>query len=113
MLISCNKNSTEEVDPQTINGIWVEKFPKDFDGISDTIQFNSDKTISKHFYFKNWKYEAKNDSLLLSNDLTNKIYFFRLQVISNNEIVINNFIDRSLATVVKNINYIKLKSNEN
>ena len=88
-------------------GTWVEKYPLQYDRISDTIVFNPDSTVSKYVNFNNWGYRLKNDSIQFINPTQGRNYSFHFTAISDSEIVINNFIDRLVSNQVKNITYIK------
>lgn len=86
-------------------GTWVEKFPSQFDGIRDTITFDYDLNVKNHFYFKDWKYKVKNQSIVFYSQITERS--FEYKIINNKEIQINNFIDRSLTLEIKNIIFTK------
>lgn len=99
---SCQK---EKSGIFNISGVWVEKSPEKFDGISDTIVFMNDLSVKKHFLFNNWQYVIYNDTILFrQGDMRMKFHF---SSINSNEIVIYNFIDRSITTQIKDIYFIK------
>ena len=104
--IGCSKEESKSSQVNLV-GTWIEKNPEMFDGISDTIVFTKDYTISKHFYFNNWKYIISNDSVSFKKD--NSFKNFKFSSISENEVVFYNFLDRSITEQVKDIHFIKIK----
>ena len=102
----CEKNEELDSNKNNLIDTWIEKSPDLYDGISDTIVFTDKFYIEKHFYFNGWKYNYSNDSVTFSKADNNKR--FSLIFIGANEIVINNFLDRSVTSQVKNIHFIKL-----
>lgn len=92
--------------PQFIIGTWIEKNPELFDGVSDTLEFGDDNIIYKYFLFKNSSYSFKNDTLYI--DTGTLQFLFHVSVISNEEIIINGFLDRLITENVKNIPFIKI-----
>lgn len=93
----CNENEDGQIDCE----VWVEMYPEQFDGVSDTIVFGRDHLVYKHFYFNGWNYSKTIDSLIFTNGSIVKKYSFC--AIGVDEIVINNFIDRTLNNQVKDI----------
>ena len=114
-LTNCEKENNimqtnNEISYTTKNnliGTWVEKYPKKFDGISDTIVFNLDSTVNKYFLFPNWKYKIKSDTIQFINPTSPQTFSFSITTVSENEIIFKNFIDRLFSTEVKNITYVK------
>ncbi|MDI9363632.1 MAG: hypothetical protein QM541_01680 [Flavobacterium sp.] len=120
LLPSCGKKD-DTVSPNTISnetkikystekefvGTWIEKYPLQYDRISDTIVFTPDSTVSKYIHFNNWGYRVKNDTIQFINPTQGRNYSFHFTPISDSEIVFNNFIDRLVSQQVKNITYVK------
>ncbi len=106
-----NKEIAEAIAPNKYNisiiGTWIEKSPGLFDGISDTIIFTEDELIRKHFYFEGWSYTISSDSISFQKD--EKIRKYLYSISKNNEMIIYNFLDRSITCVVKDIQFIKIK----
>lgn len=103
------ENDTSEI--VFVGTTWVEKFPEKFDKIADTIQFNTNGSVSKYFLFDKWHYQIKSDSIIFrdTTQLNKRPFAFAYIKVSINEIIINNFIDRLISQQVKNITYIKSK----
>jgi len=96
-----------------LTGTWAEKYPELWDGISDTIVFTDNFKVEKHIYFDGWNYNKMNDStILFQNDnptLRRHYGFFNFEFLNDKEIVIYNFLDRKITSVVKNIHFIKIE----
>ncbi len=101
--------SEEEPEPSKdkIIGTWIEKNPELFDGISDTIVFLEDASVKKHFYFDGWSYTTSTDTISFQKDEIIKKFLF--STADENEMVIYNFIDRSITSQVKDIQFTKIK----
>jgi hypothetical protein len=99
------KSCTSNID---IQGTWIEKYPLKFDSVGDTLVFSKNGTIENHFYFKTWNYQLLDNNLIFSNSFLNKTLTFSVVNIKSNEIEIQNFIDRSITSNVKNIVYTKI-----
>lgn len=101
------KEKEPEPSGEIIIGTWIEKNPELFDGISDTINFMCNLYVSKHFYFNGWQYSIVNDTVFFQNEgITKK---FLISIPRKNEMILYNFIDRSITAQVKNIQFIKIK----
>ncbi len=92
-------------DPDPLIGTWIEKYPEKWDGISDTIVFTKDFLIEKHFIYKGFNYEYKNDSITFFNSYKRRSYL--INFLNSNEIVIYNFLDRLATSVEKDIHFLK------
>ena len=101
--------SEEEPEPSKdkIIGTWIEKNPVLFDGISDTIIFLEDASVKKHFYFDGWSYTTSTDTISFQKDEIIKKFLF--STADENKMVIYNFIDRSITSQVKDIQFTKIK----
>lgn len=108
LLASCEKDEKEFSKNETnIIGTWVETYPELFDGVSDTIAFAKDSLINKHFYFNGWNYLVTLDTISFTKD--GKRINFLYSVIDEDNIVIYDFLDRSITTQVKDIQFTKVK----
>jgi hypothetical protein len=104
--LGCSEDEPEPSKDKII-GTWIEKNPELFDGISDTIVFTEDASIKKHFYFDGWSYNTSSDTISFQKDET--IRKFLYSTAKENEMVIYNFIDRSITSQVKDIQFTKIK----
>lgn len=101
----CSKGNFENED-RKLCGTWIEKYPQLYDNVSDTIVFTDALVVENHFYFKGYAYKQKRDSIeFLNNDEVKRFLF---EFLNLNEIVIHNFMDRSITSEVKNIHFLKL-----
>jgi hypothetical protein len=96
VLSSCSCNKAELNQSVLLVGTWVEKYPEKWDGISDTLEFKSNLTVDKHFYFRNWVYKIENSNLIFTSPDGTKQKSFTITITNENEIIINNFLDRSI-----------------
>lgn len=101
----CSKNDSESIKDKLV-GTWVERNPEMFDGISDTLVFTDDFIVKKHFYFNGWKFSLYNDTISFQNEGVIKKYSFSYNNV--NELIIYNFLDRSITSQVKNIYFTKI-----
>lgn len=104
--LGCSKDEPEPSKDKII-GTWIETNPDLFDGISDTIVFTEDASIKKHFYFDGWSYTTSSDTISFQKD--EKVKKFLYSTAKENEMVIYNFIDRSITSQVKDIQFTKIK----
>ncbi len=87
-------------------GTWIEKKPYN-DGICDTLVFKEDNTVELYSPLEGWTYHLLSDSSITFSNQEKKLnqsFDFSLQ---NDELVIYNFIDRSISEEIKNISFIK------
>lgn len=102
----CSKEDSEPSKSKIV-GTWIETNPELFDGISDTIVFKDDLSVKKHFYYDGWQYVASTNTISFKKgDVINR---FSYSVANANEMVIYNFIDRSVTAVVKDIHFTKIQ----
>jgi hypothetical protein len=104
--VCCSKKDTESIKDKLV-GTWIERNPELFDGISDTLVFTDDFVVRKHFYFNDWKFSIHNDTISFQNEGVIRNFVFSYN--SANELIIYNFLDRSITAQVKNISYTKNK----
>ena len=102
----CSKEDSEP-SKNKIAGTWIETNPELFDGISDTIVFKDDLSVKKHFYFDGWQYVASTNTISFQKG--DVIKRFTYSTPNENEMVIYNFIDRSITAEVKNIQFTKIQ----
>lgn len=102
----CSKEDSEP-SKNKIVGTWIETNPELFDGISDTIVFKDDLSIKKHFYFDGWQYAASTNTISFQKG--DVIKRFTYSTPNASEMVIYNFIDRSITAEVKNIQFTKIQ----
>lgn len=103
----CQKDfSNDEVKIQLL-GIWIEKEVCN-DGICDSILFKDDNTIELYFPFEGWIYHLPSDDSIVFVDQTDSLYLgFNFTLKDDNELIIYNFIDRSISQEIKNITFKK------
>ena len=94
------------INKNKLAGTWIEKYPEKFDGISDTLLFDGDMHVRKYFCFDGWKYFVINDTITFYLDAN--IETFLISHSDENEIVIYNFLDRSISSEIKDIHFIKI-----
>lgn len=106
MGFGCSKEDPKPSKNKII-GTWIEKYPELFDNISDTIVFMDNLSIKKHFYFDGWQYKTSADTIFFQKgDIIKK---FTYSISDENEMVIYNFLDRSISAEVKDIHFTKIK----
>ena len=109
--LGCTKvepeQSKDEPSKDKMTGTWIEKNPELFDGLADTIVFTEDLLVRKHFYFNGWKYSTSTDTISFQKGVI--IKNFKYYTENENEMIIYNFLDRSLTSQVKNIQFTKIK----
>ena len=103
--VCCSKKDSESLKDKLV-GTWVERNPEMFDGISDTLVFTDDFSVRKHFYFNGWKFNLNNDSISFHKEGEIKNFLFSYNNL--NELIIYNFLDRSITSQVKNIYFTKI-----
>ena len=90
-------------------GEWVEveEGLLIYDDFIDTIVFTRDGFIEKHFFYGEWKYEVTDceETLFSLNDDTFAMH--TIEFVSDEKIIIHNFRDRTIASVIKNISFVK------
>ena len=106
------------INKNKLAGTWIEKYPEKFDGISDTLVLGNDMIVRKWFIFDGRKYYVINDTSIYNQTDTfyHTITFysnsrfdkFHISYPGENEIVIYNFLDRSITSQIKNIYFIKI-----
>lgn len=106
MGFGCSKDEPKPSKDKII-GTWVEKNPELFDGISDTIIFTEESLVKKHFYFEGWSYIIFTDTILFQKD--ESIKKFPYSTANENEMIIYNFLDRSITSQVKDIQFTKIQ----
>ena len=113
LLCSCSKDDKpeekkEKTLAEIIIGSWIEQ-PPYFDGFCDTLVFKSDSTIDKYIPLVGKKYRIiSDDSLTIRND--RNIYVgFDFKLYGDTSIVFYNFVQRSVASVIRDITFKKLK----
>jgi hypothetical protein len=104
--VCCSKKDSESIQDKLV-GTWVEKNPEMFDGISDTLVFTDDFIVRKHFYFNGWKYNLYYDTISFQKEGVIKKFMFSYNNV--NELIIYNFLDRSITSQVKDIRFTKNK----
>lgn len=104
--VGCDKDDDIKICDKLI-GEWVEEDPLLYDGISDTIVFTENNIVEKHFFFNGWKYEVENCDNIIFTKLEDK-YERKVEFISDDRIVIYNFIDRLLSNEIKDITFVKM-----
>jgi len=104
--VGCDNEDDIKICDKLI-GEWVEEDPLLYDGISDTIVFTENNIVEKHIFFSGWKYEVENCDNIIFTNLEDK-YEKKIEFISDDRLVIYNFIDRLLTNEVKDITFIKL-----
>lgn len=102
----CTKSNPEHSKNKII-GIWIEKNPELFDGIPDTIILTEELLVKKHFYFDGWSYSTSSDTISFQRN--EKVKKFLYSTSHENEMVIYNFIDRTMTPSVKDIQFTKIK----
>ena len=102
----CSKDEAEPSKDEII-GTWIEKNPELFDGISDTIIFSEESLVKKHSYFDGWSYTTSTDTISFQKDEMTKKFLY--STANDNEMIIYNFIDRSITSQVKDIQFTKIK----
>lgn len=101
------KEKEPEPSEEKIVGTWIEKNPELFDGVSDTLNFMNNSYVLKHFYFNEWQYSIVNDTIFFQNEGISKHFLFSIP--RKDEIILYNFIDRSITAQVKDIHFTKIK----
>lgn len=96
-------------------GEWIEKEPAEndpaFDGIIDTLIFTNDHYIRSYFPFDGWQYNLSAcDSLVIEDPDESYKYRYHFEFLSDEEIIIYNFINRDVTHVVKNIEFYKKRN---
>lgn len=111
LLIASNCSKDDSDKPKTFEsnliGTWIEKYPELFDGISDTIVFTDQSLVKKHIIFDGWHYSATSDTIVFQKD--EKTIKCAYAIINENEMTIFNFIDRTITSEVKNMQFIKIE----
>lgn len=105
LVLCCTRQEKEMEESFEIIGLWVEKDPELFDGVSDTIVFTEDFKIKKHFFFKGYNYEHVTDTLIFYNDVHRRERYY--EMLNSKEIKIYNFTDRLTTDQQKDISFIK------
>lgn len=90
-----------------IIGTWVEKNPEFYDGISDTISFERNMTIGKHYLLNGRNYIIENNNLLISNSTTTKTYKYLFS--KGLEIYFHDFPQRSSLSILRPVYFTKIR----
>ena len=107
--LGCSKKDMPEYPKNKIIGTWIEKYPELHDGVSDTITFSIYGFAKDHFYFRGWEYCVYNDTISFQRNDTIIKYMYSYAENNEKEIIIYNFLDRSITCVVKDIEFVKIR----
>lgn len=92
---------------QKLMGTWVEKYPEKYDGISDTLSFDKNMNVSRHFYFAGWKYRVNNDTLTLYSET--RTYVRKFTFTTDRELYFPDFLQRTITNELKPTCFINIK----